>query len=174
MVLELREKKSNYFQFIRESILGNLSMTVFHSGHLPHLLRLSGQPYCHQKTLTAGDFFRRSPFPTSTIPSGAQRGDLQVLLKHWRENLSHTPATCVSSPAAQTSRAYAWGHVEHFWATRFHLQPRLTPSSHSPSVFVPSEPYKCIFWVFCLRQPSKQPFRRPPVTSSPPQALHVS
>ncbi|RVW49248.1 Retrovirus-related Pol polyprotein from transposon RE2 [Vitis vinifera] len=45
-------------------------MTVFHSGHLPHLLRLSGQPYCHQKTLTAGDFFRRSPFPTSTIPSG--------------------------------------------------------------------------------------------------------
>ena len=149
-------------------------MTVFHSGHLPHLLKLSSQPYCHQKTLTAGDFFRRSPFPTSTIPSGTQGGDLQVLSKHWSENLSHAPATHVSSPAAWTSHAGAWGHVEHFPATRFHLQPRLTLSSHSPSVFVPSEPYKCIFWVFCLRQPSKQPFRLPLVTSSPSQVLHVS
>ena len=66
------------------------------------------------------------------------------------------------------------GGWEHFLATRFHLQLRLTPFSHSPFVFVPSEPYKCIFWGFCLRRPSKQPFRRPPVTSSPPRALHVS
>ena len=69
MVSEPREKKKypNYFQFIRESILGNFSMTVFHSGHLPHLLKLSSQPYRCQKTLTAGDFsgnsFWRSPFP---------------------------------------------------------------------------------------------------------------
>ena len=50
------EKNPNYFRFIRESILGNLSVTVFHSGHPSHLLKLSDQPYHRQKTLTAGDF----------------------------------------------------------------------------------------------------------------------
>ena len=93
MVSEPREKKKpNYFRFIRESILGNLSVTVFHSSHLSHFLKLSDQPYRRQKTLTAGDFSRRSPFPTPTIPSGAQGGDLQVLSKHRREILSHAPA----------------------------------------------------------------------------------
>ncbi|RVW77179.1 hypothetical protein CK203_043305 [Vitis vinifera] len=61
-------------------------------------------PHHRQKTLTAGEFsgdsFRQSPFPTPTIPSGAQGGDLQVLSKHRRENLNHAPATRVSSPAA--------------------------------------------------------------------------
>ena len=53
MVSEPREKKKpNYFLFIRESILGNLSVTVFHSSHLPHLLKFSDQPYRRQKTLT--------------------------------------------------------------------------------------------------------------------------
>ena len=58
MVSEPREKKKNpnYFRFIRESILGNLSVTVFLSGHLSHLLKLSDQPYRRQNTLTAGDF----------------------------------------------------------------------------------------------------------------------
>ncbi|RVW95634.1 Retrovirus-related Pol polyprotein from transposon RE2 [Vitis vinifera] len=64
--------------------------------------------------------------------------------------------------------------MEQFPTTRFHLQPRLTPSSHSPFVLVSFEPYKCIFRVFCLYRPSKQPFRQPPVTSPPPRALHVS
>ena len=50
------EKNPNYFRFIREFILGNISVTVFHSGHLSHLLKLSDQPYRRQKTLTAGDF----------------------------------------------------------------------------------------------------------------------
>ena len=113
MVSKPREKKnSNYFQFIRESIMGNLSVTVFHSGHLSHLLKLSDQPYRRQKTLIAGDFssdfFRRSPFSTPTIPSSAQGGDLQVLSKHRREILSYVPATRVSSLAAWTSRAGAW------------------------------------------------------------------
>ena len=87
------EKNPNYFRFICESILGNLSVTVFHSGHPSHLLKLSDQPYRRQKTLTAGDFsaelFRRSPFPTPTIPSSAQGGDLQPFSKHRRKNLSH-------------------------------------------------------------------------------------
>ena len=88
-----RKKKPNYFRFIRESILRNLSVTVFHSGYLSHLLKLSDQSYRRQKTLTAsnffGDFFRLSPFPTPTKPSGAQGRDLQVLSKHRREILSH-------------------------------------------------------------------------------------
>ena len=61
------EKNPNYFWFIRESIMGNLSVTVFHSGHPSHLLKLSDQPYRRQKTLTAGDFssevlFRHRPY----------------------------------------------------------------------------------------------------------------
>ena len=109
MVSELREKKKkkpNYFWFIHESILGNLSVTVFHSGHLPHLLKLSDQPYHRQKTLTP--YHRQSPFLTPTIPSSAQGENLQVLSKHRRENLSHVPTTHVSSPAAWTSHASAW------------------------------------------------------------------
>ena len=57
MVSEPREKKNlNYFRFIRESILGNLSVTVFHSGHPSHLLKFFDQPYHRQKTLTADNF----------------------------------------------------------------------------------------------------------------------
>ena len=61
------EKNPNYFRFIRESILGNLSVTVFHFGHPSHLLKLSDQSYHRQKTLTAGDFsgevlFRHRPY----------------------------------------------------------------------------------------------------------------
>ena len=51
-----KKKNPNYFRFIRESILGNLSVTVFHSGHPSYLLKHSDQPYHRQKTLTAGDF----------------------------------------------------------------------------------------------------------------------
>ena len=57
-------KKPNYFRFIRESILGNLLVTVFHFGHLSHLLKLSNQPYRRQKTLTAV----RKPSPPATFP----------------------------------------------------------------------------------------------------------
>ena len=41
------EKNPNYFRFIREFILGNISVTVFHSGHLSHLfshgIRVQGE-----------------------------------------------------------------------------------------------------------------------------------
>ena len=107
--------------------MGNLSVTVFHSGHPSHLLKLSDRPYRSQKTLTAGEFsgdiFRRSPFPTPTIPSGAQGGDLQVFSKHRRKNLSHALAMRVSLPATWISHAGAWGRVEHF------------PATASPSIF---------------------------------------
>ena len=45
------KKNLNYFRFIRESILGNLSVIVFHSSHPSHLLKLFDQPYHRQKTL---------------------------------------------------------------------------------------------------------------------------
>ena len=50
-------------------------MTVFHSSHFPHLLKLSGQPYRRQKTLT----IVRKPSPLSTFP-----GDFsgEVLFRH--------------------------------------------------------------------------------------------
>ncbi|RVW34424.1 hypothetical protein CK203_081407 [Vitis vinifera] len=46
---------------------GNLSVTMFHSGHLSHLLKLTDQPYRRKKTLTADDFsgevlFRHRPY----------------------------------------------------------------------------------------------------------------
>ena len=73
------KKKPNYFRFIRESILGNLSVTVFHSGHLSHLLKLFDQPFRRQKTLTAV----RKPSPQATFS-----GDL-FLAKSFSDT-SHT------------------------------------------------------------------------------------
>ena len=144
MVLEPREEKKknpNYFRFICESILGNLSVTVFHSSHLSHLLKFSDQSYRRQKTLTAGNFsdnfFQRSPFPTPTIPSSAQGGDFLSFVKAPEGD---------SQPRAGHAHFFSSGlnltrrHVEHFSGTHFQLQPRLTSSNYPPSVFVPSKP----------------------------------
>ena len=109
MVLEPREKKKkkpNYFWFICESIMGNLLVTVFYSGHLPNLLKLSGQPYRCKKTLTAGDFsdevlFRHQPyhqvrkeeifkFCQSTGGRISVMRRPRVFLLRWPE--THTPA----------------------------------------------------------------------------------
>ena len=72
-------KKPNSFLFPVSSTPGNLPVTVFHSDHLLHLPILSGQSDRRQKTLTAGELFRRRIFPTPTIPEGAPGGDLQLL-----------------------------------------------------------------------------------------------
>ena len=140
MVSEPREKKNpNYFRFIRESILGNLSVTVFHSGHLSHLLKLSNQPYRRQKTLIAGDF--SSDLFLATSFSGI---DMTTRCARRRSSSFLKAPEGDSQPRA--------GHVRFFSddlnLTRFHLQPRLTPSSHPPSVLVLSEPCKCIFGGF--------------------------
>ena len=150
-------------------------MTVFHSDHFPYLLKLSGQPYCRQKTLTVGDSFRRlfsakSFSNTDHTIRCARRRSSSFVKALEEESQSRAGHMRFFSDGLNLTR---W-RVEHFPATHFHLQPCLTLSSHSPSVLAPSKPYKCIFWGFCLRRPSKQPFRRPPVTASPPRALHVS
>ncbi|RVW96841.1 hypothetical protein CK203_026078 [Vitis vinifera] len=46
----------------------------------------------------------------------------------------------------------------------------LFPVSSTPETFRPA---RTSFGDFCLRQPSKQPFREVPATFSPPQSLHV-
>ena len=114
-------------------------MAVFHSGHLSHLLKLSDQPYHRQKTLTAddfsGDFFPAKSFSDTDHTIRCARRRSSSFVKALEGD---------SQPRA--------GHVRFFSddlnLTHFHLQPRLTPSSHPPSVLVPSEPCKCIFWGF--------------------------
>ena len=148
------EKKPNYFRFICESILGNLSVTVFHSNHLPHLLKLSGQPYRRQKTLTAGNFFQRlfrqSPFPTPTIPSGAQGGDLQVLSKHRKENLSRGRISVTRQPRAFLLRRPEPQSSARGAHSGNALPPLASPDAVQPPSIchVPSEPCKCIFLGF--------------------------
>ncbi|RVW93491.1 hypothetical protein CK203_035083 [Vitis vinifera] len=80
--------------------------------------------------------FRRSHFPTPTIPSGAQGGDLQVFSKHRRENLIHV-------------RFFSGG----LNLTRQRVRARGALSGHA--LPPPASP--------------NAPFRRPPVTSSPPE-----
>ena len=53
-------RKPNSFLFPVSSTPRNLLVTVFHSGHLPHLPILSGQSDRRKKTLTAGKIFRRT------------------------------------------------------------------------------------------------------------------
>ena len=179
MVSEPREKKKpNYFRFIHESILGNLLVTVFHSSHLLHLLKLSGQPYCRQKTLTPGEFF----------------GDFsdEVLFRHWpyhqvrkeeifkfchstggRISVMHRPcAFLLRQPEPHVlAREGAWSTFWQCASTSSLAGCHL--ATLSLCLCHPS-PASAFFWGFCLRRPSKQPFRPPLVTSSPPRALHVS
>ena len=108
-------------------------MTVFHFGHLPQPPKLSGRSNRRQKTFTTGDFsgelFRRRLFPT---PQGAPGGDLQFFPKHRSQKTTHA--------------RFSGRRVSHFPATRFLLQPRLTPTSHPSYLFLPSEPCTCLFW----------------------------
>ena len=100
-----KRKKPNYFRFIRESILGNLSVTVFHSGHLSHLLKLSDQPSRRQKTLTAV----RKPSPPVTFSDDVlflhrpyhqvRKEEIFKFCQSIGGRFSSTP-TRVSSPAA--------------------------------------------------------------------------
>ena len=92
----IRAKGENLIlsSFPVSSIPGNLPVTVFHSGHLPHLPILSD---LRQKPLTAGEIFRRTfrrrLFPTPTTPRGAPGGDLQLFPKNRSQKTVHAPAT---------------------------------------------------------------------------------
>ena len=124
-------------------------MTVFHSGHLSHLLKLSDQLYRRQKTLTAGDF-SGDLFPAKSFSNT----DHTIRCARKRSSSFLKAPKGDSQPRVGHARFFSDGlnltrwRVEHFPATLFHLQPRLMPSSHPSFVLVPSEPCKCIFWGF--------------------------
>ena len=124
-------------------------MTLFHSGHLSHLLKLSNQPYRRQKTLTvdnfSGDLFPAKFFSdTDHIIRCARKRSSSFVKAPKGEYRSRADHSRLFSGSLNLTRQ----RVEHFLATRFHLQPCLTPSSHSPSMLLPSEPCKCIFLGF--------------------------
>ena len=145
-------RKPNSFQFPVSSTPGNFPVTVFHSGHLPHLPILSGQSDRRQKTLTAGKLFRqtfrRRLFPTPTIPEGTPGRDLQLLWRHRNQKIIHALATRNFSSGYCISCAGAWGRVRTFPATRLLLQPRLTLTILPSSLVLPSEPCTYLFWGF--------------------------
>ena len=123
-------------------------MTVFHSGHLPHLPILSGQLDRRQKPLTAGELFQQTFSATSFSDTD-----------HTRRSAWRRSPTFVKAPEPKDHpRA---GHaqfsvrrlhltcqrVRTFPATRL-LQPRLTPTSLPSSLVLPSEPCMYLFWGF--------------------------
>ncbi|RVW33008.1 Retrovirus-related Pol polyprotein from transposon RE1 [Vitis vinifera] len=72
--------------------------------------KASDQPYRRQKTLTGRRLFRRSPFPTPTIPSGVQGGDLQLFSKHRRENPGHA---CLFSGGLKSQSPARQSYEDH-------------------------------------------------------------
>ena len=170
MVSEHREKKNpNYFRFIRESILGNLSVTVFHSDHPSHLLKLPINPH------------RRRPFPV-TFPAKSFSNTDHTIRCARRRSLTFLKAPDEESQPRASLLRRPESHVparEGAWGI---FRPRASTSSltwHRPTTLhlrlCHLSPKSAFFGVFfCLRWPSKPPFWRPPVTSSPPRALHMS
>ena len=128
---------------------GNLPMTVFHSGHLPHLPILSGQSDSRQKPLTVGELFRR----TSRAKSFSDTD-------HTKRSAWRRSPTFVKAPAPKDhpragheqffDRRLHLTHrcVRTFPATRLLLQPRLTPTSLPSSLVLPSGPCTYLFWGF--------------------------
>ena len=149
MVSKPREKKKpNYFRFIRDSILGNLSVTVFHSGHLSHarggeeVNRIAVRKPSPPTNFSGNVLFRHRLYHQ------VRKEEIFKFCQNTGGRFSSTRqphAFLLRRPELHASSRKC---MEHFPATRFHLQPRLTPSSHSPSMLVPSEPCKCIFWGF--------------------------
>ena len=132
-------------------------MTVFHSGHLFHLPKLSGQP-CHgQKTLIivkifptifsgdfSYDFFFQRYFPTPTTSSGAQKGNLQLFSKHRSQKSTHAPFFFDSlNPTHRCVRAH-----DPFLVPSIFQQARPAPSCTSKPPSVLSEPCFSIFLAF--------------------------
>ena len=136
-------------------------MTVFHSGHLFHLSKLSSQPYRGQKTLItvnifptifsgnfSNNFFSRRYFPTPTTSSGAQRGDLQLFSKHRSQKPIHAPPAHCFSPTTWIPHAGTW---PTFWCRASPnrlVRRRLALLSLRQSSLNPASPF---FWHFSLR-----------------------
>ena len=126
-------------------------MIVFHSDHPSHLLKLpinriavrkpspsSENPHCRR-------LFRR-PFLTTFPTKSFSDTDHTIRCTRRRSSTFLKAPEEESQPRTGHTRLFSAGlnltrrRMGHFPATRFHLQPRLTPSSHPPSALVSSEP----------------------------------
>ncbi|RVW86073.1 hypothetical protein CK203_037976 [Vitis vinifera] len=135
---------------------GKPSVTVFHSGHLPHLPILSGHRIVVRKhsppAKFSGDvFFRHRPYQKERLEeiSNFCEGTGTKSSSTRRPRAIFRPATASHTP-----------RVRPFPATRLLLQLRLTPTSLPTSWFSHPSPARTSFGDFCLRRPSKQSFRR--------------
>ena len=107
-------RKPNSFQFPVSSTPGNFPVTVFHSGHLPHLPILSGQLDRRQKTLTAGKIFLQT-FPANFPATSFSDTD------HTRRNAWKRSPTFVKAPEPKDHPRV--GHAQ-FSVRRLHLTRR--------------------------------------------------
>ncbi|RVW74545.1 Retrovirus-related Pol polyprotein from transposon TNT 1-94 [Vitis vinifera] len=108
-----------------------LNVTVFHSGHLFHLPKLSGQPYCGQKTLITvnifpvifSDDFSPAIFSdTDHIIRSAKR-NLQLFSKHRSQTPIHAPPHTVILQRPESTRR----RVRATWPTFRLLRRQLLP-----------------------------------------------
>ena len=133
-------------------------MTVFHSGHLFHLPKHSGQPYRGQKTLITVNifsaiFFDDSCFPTifsdtNHIIKSAKRRSATFFKALEPKKPIHAPPTRLFSLATWIPHADAWGRVAHFLVPSFYQQACLAPSCTSTPPSVLSELCFSIFLAF--------------------------
>ncbi|RVW63729.1 Retrovirus-related Pol polyprotein from transposon TNT 1-94 [Vitis vinifera] len=135
---ESQGRKPNSFQFPVSSTLGNLPVTVFHSGHLPHLPILSGQSDRRKKTLTAGKFSGELPATYFSDIDHTRRSA-------WRRSPTFVKAP---EPKSYPRAIFRPATASHAPATRLLLQLRLTPTSLPTSLVLPSEPCTYLFWGF--------------------------
>ncbi|RVW40738.1 Retrovirus-related Pol polyprotein from transposon RE1 [Vitis vinifera] len=161
------------FLFPVSSTPGNLPVTVFHSGHLPHLPILSGQLDRRQKTLTAGELFRRTfrrrLFPTPTTPRGAPGGDLQLFQKHRTRK-----------PSTRRPRALLRPATESHAPAREAFSGDAPPPPASPDAdqhpYLPGSPIRALhvplLGIF-VSSALQTAFPEVSATFSPPQSLHV-
>ena len=162
-------RKPNSFLFPVSSTPGNLSVTVFHSGHLPHLPILSDR---RQKPLTAGKIFRRT-FPATYFSD----------TDHTRRSAWRRSPTFVKAPAPK-ERPRA-GHAP-FSGRRLHLTrqrvrareafsgdappPPASPDADQPP-YLPGSPIRALhvplLGIFVAVGPSNSLSGKAPTTFSP-------
>ncbi|RVW84336.1 hypothetical protein CK203_036608 [Vitis vinifera] len=156
-------------------------LTVFHSGHLFHFPKLSGQPYRGQKTLITVTFFRRyfpETFPatfsdTDHIIRSAKRRSATFLKAPEPKTITRLPcAVFLRQPESHAPRARACGPL--LVPSFYHRLVR--PSCTSKPLSVLSEPCFSIFLVFqppTASDGSSLPWPRPVCALGRP-LLHLS
>ena len=160
---------------------GNLPVTVFHSGHLPHLPILSGHSDRRQKLLTAGEFsgefsgelsgdvfFRHRPYQKERLEeiynfcegTGTKRASTR------RPRATFRPAAASHAPAREAREAFS-GDAPPPPASPDADQPPYLPGSPIRALHVP------LLGIFVSVGPPNSLSGEAPTTFSPLQSLHV-